>query len=112
MIPVMIELLTDTRHHKYRGVSSQPVQFPKSLNSFRFGYDDECHALAESSARIVLSKFDYSAKLLLWNSHWSERTEHSPLSNNPFEFHATVPEWVWLKRVLSRYAPATAPLTL
>src|SRR5437867_8864899 len=100
MIPIMIELLTNTRHHQHRSVSPEPVQFSNSSDPLRLSYDDKGHALAETSAWIVLRQFNYTTDLFLWNRQWFERSDHPPLPNHPFEFHATAHRGTLLKRML------------
>src|SRR5205823_15105459 len=68
----------------------------------RLSYDDKGHALAETSAWIVLRQFNYTTDLLLWNRQRFERSDHPPLPNHPLEFHATAHRGTLLKRMLCR----------
>ena|SRR2546425_5154646 len=57
MVSFVVELLAHARNDKYRRISTETVLFLESTDSFGLRNDDECHSLAEASARIVLSQF-------------------------------------------------------
>jgi hypothetical protein len=57
MISFVVELLAHARNDQYRRISTETVLFLESTDSFGLRNEDECHSLAEASARIMLSQF-------------------------------------------------------
>jgi len=84
----MIELLTNAGNDQYGRVSSETAQLSEPTDPLRFSYDDEGYALAEASARVVLSELENSTNLVFWNGNGLEGTDHPPLPNDSGKVHA------------------------
>jgi hypothetical protein len=88
MISVMVKLLAHAGNNEYWCVSPETVHFLESVYYIRLRDEDEGYSLAETSARIVLSQFQYSTNLGFRDGNGFEGADHPPLPNHSGKFHA------------------------